>query len=238
MNEFIDIYDEILDKLKNDEKFQFVRYGDGEWALILNTNIKTDWHYKNLIKKWGDSIQPFCKTLKDIVESKPEYFFGVQDLAYKHWKDEIDTLTVDLNVVKADIFHTRSLKNEIDDFFKTLSEKKVVVVGPDYLKEIKLFDISHHIVTPEYHVWNSINEIEILIRDFIDRNTDRNLIFIYACSIATKILIHKFSNEDITQIDVGSLLDPYVGVFSRNYHKQVLDRLNIKESTFKYPKIK
>jgi len=202
--------------------------------MILKNDV-----YKHLIKKWGHTLEPFCEVLKKIVESKPNYYFGIQELAYRNWKKEIDDLTKNMNLVKADIFHQRSQKNKIEKFFNLLSNKKdIIIIGPEYLSEIKEFNIRHHIITPEYFVWNNIDELEFKINDYLKENGDQNLILLYSCSIAAKILIHKFREQKITQIDTGSLLDPYVGVNSRGYHIDVLKRLNIDESTFKYPKIK
>lgn len=232
MNQFRDIYDEIIDNLDNDVNFNFVRYGDGEWGMILRNHV-----YKNLIKKWGDSLEPFCEILKNIVESKPKYYFGIQNLAYRNWHEEIDILTKDMNLVKADIFHSRSQKNTIKDFFNILSNKNVILIGPEYLNKISEFKFIHHIVTPEYHVWNSLDKIEKEIEECISLQNEK-IVLIYSCSIASKILIDKFSDKKITQIDTGSLLDPYVGVNSRSYHIDVLKRLGKDESTFIYPKIK
>ena len=232
MKEFKDVYEDILYKLENDLNFHFVRYGDGEWAIILKNNV-----YDHLLKKWGDSLKPFSKTLRDIVESKPQYYFGIQNLAYRNWHEEIDILTKDMNLVKADIFHSRSQKNKIKDFFNILSNKNVILIGPEYLNKISEFKFIHHIITPEYHVWNSLDKIEKEIEEFISTQNEK-IVLIYSCSIASKILIDKFSDKKITQIDTGSLLDPYVGVNSRSYHINVLKRLGKDESTFIYPKIK
>ena len=232
MKEFKDVYEDILYKLENDINFHFVRYGDGEWSIILKNNV-----YDHLLKKWGDSLKPFSKILRDIVESKPQYYFGIQNLAYRNWREEIDILTKDMNLVKADIFHSRSQKNTIKDFFNILSNKNVILIGPEYLNKISEFKFIRHIVTPEYHVWNSLDKIEKEIEEFISTQNEK-IVLIYSCSIASKILIDKFSDKKITQIDTGSLLDPYVGVNSRSYHINVLKRLGKDESTFIYPKIK
>ena len=232
MKEFKDVYEDVLYKLENDINFHFVRYGDGEWSIILKNNV-----YDHLLKKWGDSLKPFSKILRDIVESKPQYYFGIQNLAYRNWHEEIDILTKDMNLVKADIFHSRSQKNTIKDFFNILSNKNVILIGPEYLNKISEFKFIRHIVTPEYHVWNSLDKIEKEIEEFISLQNEK-IVLIYSCSIASKILIDKFSDKKITQIDTGSLLDPYVGVNSRSYHINVLKRLGKDESTFIYPKIK
>lgn len=234
MREFLDIYDLIINKIQNDEKFSFVRYGDGEFAFILKNN-----QLENLKKKWGDSILEASDYLKVIIDQRPEYYFGIQNLAYSLWPKEIDQITKDIpNLVKADILHTRSGSGEIKSFFDTLCGKKIVLVGPSYLSSIKEIKIHKHIITEEYYVWNYIETIEKEIERLIKLEENENLIFLYSCSLAAKILIHKFSNKQIKQIDTGSLLDPYVGMNSRKYHDRVISRLGIDESSIMRPKIK
>jgi hypothetical protein len=40
-----DVYNEMLEKIKNEQNFSFARWGDGEWAIILKNEI-----YKQLSK--------------------------------------------------------------------------------------------------------------------------------------------------------------------------------------------
>jgi hypothetical protein len=236
MSKFIDVYSDILYKLENGENFSFVRYGDGEFGIIFKNELFTN----HLLKRWGDSLIPFSDVLRKVVESKPKYYFGVQDLAYSLWSKDIDDMIEGIDsCVNSDIFHRRSGTNTISDFFEVLSKRNVVIVGPEYLKDIPLFKIYGHIITPEYHVWNEIDSIKYSIRSFINENADGNkLVFLYSCSIVTNILIDIFSAEDITQIDTGSLLDPYVGVNSRAYHVDVLGRLGIPDDKIRIPLIK
>ncbi len=234
MMEHKEVYNEIIDKLKNKNSFSFVRWGDGEWAIIFKNEI-----YNHIVKKWGDVFENSRYELLKILESKPDYYFGIQNFAYSKWKEDIDRVTLNFtNLVKADTLHNKSKKGLIYDFFESLKDRNVVLVAPEYLNNIKEFKFSHHIITQEYYVWDKIDEIENNIKEYLKENIDKNPVFLYSCSIAAKILIHKFRDQQITQIDTGSLLDPYVGMNSRSYHADVLKRLNVDESTFKYPKIK
>lgn len=229
-----DVYNEMLEKIKNEQNFSFVRWGDGEWAIILKNEI-----YKHLIKKWGDVFEKTRIELLKILESNPEYYFGIQNFAYNMWKEDIDKITSEFkNIVKSDSLHNRSKKGSIYDFFNELNNRTILLIGPEYLKNIKEINISQHIITEEYYVWEKIDTLEEQIIKYLSNNIDKRPVLLYSCSIAAKILIHKFKDKEITQIDTGSLLDPYVGMNSRSYHIDVLKRLNIDESTFKYPKIK
>jgi hypothetical protein len=234
MSKFIDVYDDIIYKLENNENFHFARYGDGEWGIVFKNELFTT----HILKRWGDSLIPFSDVLRKVIESKPKYYFGVQNLAYSLWPKEIDDMIEGIDCVNSDIFHNRSQGDRISDFFNSLSKRNVVIVGPEYLKDIPLFKIYGHIITPEYHVWNEIDSISDNVESFIKENVDSKLVFLYSCSIVTNILIDRFSSENITQIDTGSLLDPYVGVNSRQYHIDVLRRVGIPDNKIRIPKIK
>lgn len=233
MNKLKNIYPEIQSKLETGQNFSFVRYGDGEWATVFNNET-----FKKYIKIWGPAIEPMSSILREIVESKPTYYFGVQRLSYKMFKNEIDDITLGMELLDGDILHDLSLNNSITNLFKTLNEKNIVLVGPECLKGISVLNLKHHIVTREYCVWEDISILDELIRNYISKNQQNNLIFLYCCSLAAKVLINNFHKEKITQIDMGSVLDPYVGINSRGYHSKVLQRLGIEKEQQIIPKMK
>ena len=63
----------------------------------------------------------------------------------------------------------------------------------------------------------------VKIRQFISNND--NPIIVYSASIATNIIIDELYGEyknSITQIDLGSTLDPHAGVISRSGHRNYM----------------
>jgi hypothetical protein len=116
--------------------------------------------------------------------------------------------------------------NNMQPFFDSLKSRNVVIVGPSYLK-MNMFEYTH-IVTPEVGAWDYLEKIRIEIRKAISASKDP--VILYSCSLAAKLLIrdfHKQLGDSITQIDTGSVFDPYAGVDSRSYHSDVIKRLNI-----------
>jgi hypothetical protein len=227
------LYKEFVNNLKSYKNFSFARYGDGEWALALNKEPV----YSHLVKKWGESITSAGEDLKRVLLSSPKYEIGVQPLSYNQWGDDIDKfLPLGVKTSNSDIFHRSSIKENLQEFIDSLNQRKVLLVGPHYLSKLTLFP-NTHVQTPEYHVWKSVDEVAERISHLVEKD----LVILYSCSITANILIHHFyqiHEENITQIDTGSLWDPYVGMNSRSYHSIVIDRLGISKKDVTYPKLK
>lgn len=233
-----DLYSEFLNKIENNQPFSFVRYGDGEWGAVL----KNTWMHQLLISKWGNSIIDVGTELYNILTSEnpkqDNYYLGIQPLGYSQFKDEIDEVVNGLNTCNADILHERNAKGTINDFFDVLKNKEVILIGPWYMKDLNLFNFTH-IETPEYHSWLHVEEICKNINDKIDKS--KNQILLFSCSLAAKICIdhfYKLYGNQIIQIDTGSLLDPYCGMYSRKYHVDVINRLGLELNDMMKPKIK
>jgi hypothetical protein len=233
-----DIYDHMIKMILESNPFSFVRYGDGEWACILRNNDI----YSKLLKTWGSSIETVSFELESIVSSNvfknKNYFLGIQNLAYTIFGEQIDDIIKDKNVCDSDILHRRSASDGIYSLFESFVDRDVILVGPKYLSDISTFKFKH-IETSELSVWLDIDQIKTDLMVCIDDST--NPIVLYSCSLAAKVIIndlYKLMGNSITQIDMGSLLDPYVGVYSRTYHKIVLNRLGYDESNIKLSKHK
>ncbi len=233
-----DIYDKMLHMIEFKKAFSFVRYGDGEWGTMFED---TELHSK-LIEKWGSSLKQLSKPLLEIVNGdnvrKENYFLGIQNHGYQMFRERIDNLLTNQNTCNSDILHRRNSKGEIDDFFKVLSNTNNLLVGPHYMSQLNLFKFDL-VETPQYDVWLHIQDL----KDSVNAKlvSGKYHVILYSCSLAAKILIDHFYTlygDKIIQIDVGSMLDPYCGMYSRNYHINVIKRLGLNESDMMKPKIK
>ena len=219
-----DMYAEFVENIKKGKHFSFIRYGDGEWALML----KRDPIYRKAVTRWGPSVIKVGEWMLNHLKQSPSYYVGIQPLALRHWGSDI------LNVIdgqgmqtcNSDTLHKNSIRDNMQPFFDSLQSRNVVIVGPSYLK-MNMFEYTH-IVTPEVGAWDYLEKIRIEIRKAISASKDP--VILYSCSLAAKLLIrdfHKQLGDSITQIDTGSVFDPYAGVDSRSYHSDVIKRLNI-----------
>ena len=96
---------EFVDNIKNKQNFSFIRYGDGEWALMLKKNPV----YKKAAMKWGPSILQTGEWMLNHIKQNPGYVIGIQPLALRSWSDEI------LEIVKGFLFS--NLNPSALDFF-------------------------------------------------------------------------------------------------------------------------
>jgi hypothetical protein len=227
------LFEEFVTNIEESKNFSFSRWGDGEWALIL----KKEPTYTHIEKKWGPELLKNGSTLKNIILSSPKYIIGMQPLAYNNWKDDIEAfIPKDVETANSDIFHRNSYRGRLDPFINSLKKREVILIGPSYLKNLSLFEFTH-IEVPDMYVWKHIEEITQEIRKTIKKD----VVILYSCSIMSNVLIDVFFKEfgvAITQIDTGSLWDPYAGVNSRSYHEAVIDRIGIPKHKIIYPKLK
>lgn len=215
-------YQKFIDCLKKDEPFSFSRFNDGELGLIFEVENVVS----TIKRRWGNEIEEESLKLKNIFHSKIDYYLGICR-GYLINKIELIENNVhrDTKVISSGIFHYLS-KDDFLDFLELLKTKNTLLVGPDYLSEMNFHKF--HIETPIEFVWKDVDELKLKILEKIE--TERNLVIVYAASIATKLLIdsiYKISGQSITQIDLGSCLDPYCGVHSRTGHKAFMDENNI-----------
>lgn len=221
------VYQEILENIKNGKNFSFVRYGDGEWGMILKK--PQDW-YIRMGKNWGPEIYAAADEMRQIILSHPKYIIGMQPSGLSRMKEDVLDLVGNYdNLVNANIFHIKSEQGDIQDFFDLLKQRNVILVGTRFLGKLKEFPFQH-VVTAEESVWKHNDDLKKQIEEAIQKTKDP--VILYSASFSSKILIDYFYNQyqdNITQIDTGSLFDPYVGLLSRSYHTGVIKRLNIPE---------
>lgn len=204
--------------IEKNQHFSFVRYNDGEIGLVL----KTEPVYSTIIRKWGPQMSLEGEKLWSILNKPLKYYVGVCPY-YLRDKEELffSSINENLNLVNSHPFHHLTI-DEFKDFLSLLKTKNTIIIGPDYLKKLDFY--IEHIVTPIEFVWEFIDDIETKIMSVIQKYDD--VIIVYSASIATNMLIDRLYDklgEKITQIDIGSNLDPYCGVSSRSGHKKFME---------------
>ena len=214
------------DNIKINKHFSFVRFNDGELGMVL----KRDPIYSAVCKRWGKQMSDECEKLLNILNKPLRYFVGVDSKYLRGIENEFtEIINPNLNLVTSHVFHYQT-KDKFLDFLNILKEKNTIIVGPDYLKDLNFQ--KEHVITPIEFVWKSTQTIK---KDIIERVSKYdNVIIIYSASIATNYLIDEIYDElgdKVTQIDIGSTLDPYCGVASRTGHFKFMEDNNIKVKT-------
>lgn len=212
--------EEIIFKLKSNENFTFARYGDGEINAVLGvTGKNTDGH--NYYKDMG-------VRLRDIIKSKPDYVMGLQNLVQHLRKDDINfkELIQGIDWVNSDVIHYSSIrKNNLEGLFQALTDRDIIIVGNIDMAGIhgKIHgkDSSwEHIVINKENCWIQYKDVLNLIRDAVSKD----VVILYCASMMSEVLIDDLYNlfgDEITQIDIGSAFDPYVGKITRSYHRSI-----------------
>lgn len=204
-------YEELLRKIYNKEPFSFSRFGDGEFNAIFQdrkSRMNCDAH---------QYFPDMGKRLLQVLESKPDYYIGLQSMAYRQRTEQIDELTecLGLEWCESNIIHRANIKGRLPELFDALKTRDVLLIGPSHLKKLKQFDF-YICEIPIKDCWL---KYEYVYEEIKALANVKDWVVVYAASMMTNILIDDFKNAGITQIDVGSALDPYCGVKSRSYHK-------------------
>lgn len=219
-------YDDLVFKLKTGEKFSFSRVGDGEANCIYRDRKRTmnsDLH--TYFEDLGDALM-------GVLKSAPDYYLGLQGLAYRQRKDEIDRITKKYGIkwCGSDILHNASINRQLDKLFEALENRKVMVVGPAHLKSLPFYD--YFVEVPAKDAWLSYESIHAEINTLLKSLPDaENMVVIYCCGMMSCVLIDNFAGQ-CTQIDAGSVFDPYCGINSRRYHFNIPEGKNNKPSEY------
>ena len=217
------MYNTILEHLNKGENFSISRFGDGEWNCIFGKQGKNcDAH-----TYFPDMGRRLRKVLKD----NRDYYFGLQNMALRMYEDEINGYIIDygLDFVKSDFLHHASIKDELGLFFDALKGKDIVLVGPERLKKLKQIEVREYVVVPDVDCWNAYVPTLKQLLPVVKENT----VVLYCASMMSNVLIDDLfitKNNTITQIDCGSVFEPYINVRNRSYHKGIIQR--IKEKGF------
>lgn len=194
---------EMIKKIERGDRFSFSRWGDGEFnAIFQDTKSKANCDKHTYFKDMGER-------LLGVLKSSPKYSIGLQGLAYKQRKSQIDEITLKhhLTWCNADIIHRKSARGGLEDFIRLLKSNSAILVGGEHLSQIG-FEM---IKIPSKDCWLEYGRI----KDEIGKLDSK--IVLYAASMMSEVLIDDFKDR-FTQIDVGSALDPYSGIRSRKYH--------------------
>lgn len=205
-------FDTIVENLKEGKPFSWSRWGDGEWSCILQTR-------KGGKNCDGHTYFPeLGEALKDILESKPEYYLGLQRLATEQNEANPEFKRLqNLNTwCDNELLHRASIKGRFNEFLEALEGKKVIIVGNESLRKLPIKYV-HFVDIPLKDCWMSYHKTLIELRS----NTYLDSVILYAASMMTNVLIDDLYDIDLTQIDCGSVFDPYVNRHTRTYHKNL-----------------
>jgi len=211
---------DLVRDIANEEPFAFVRFGDGELSAMFSPE-----------KKRNCDGHPYHPTLRTELmkafrelQYRPKVRFGIQRLGWEMYREQINSHSIEDDFCNADLIHHASIKGRIKPMFDAIDDfgGDVVLVGPKYLDSPSLpFNVNHFIEIPEKNCWSKRKEITGKMINIASHGA----LFVLCASMMSNVLISDFFTGHFSMIDMGSVLDPYVGKHTRSYHK----KLNIKK---------
>jgi len=209
------MYYEFLEKLKTNEPFSFSRWGDGEWNAIFGKNGQNCDGHKY--------FEDMGARLSAIVQSSPEYYLGMQNLAMTLRGPAIDAFNQDLGIewIDADCFHKASIKGYFETFFEAIKDREVILVAPARLQTIESnIKYSAFVEIPLEDCWKEKKAAVHSIASVLDPGD----IVLFCAGMPTNVMIDELYQEhgkECTLLDMGSVFDPYCGFATRTYHKKL-----------------
>lgn len=189
--------------------FHFSRFGDGEWNCIFGAQgHNCDKH---------EYFPDLGARLKQIIESRPKYMVGIQELALRgEHGAEIVNLTDQLKIdwFNADVLHKMSIYGRLGPFMNAIRRRRKIIVGPIYLMSIAL-GVKYHIPIEEKNCWLEYGAV----KEILSYTVKPGDLVLLCAGMMSNVLVDDFKDHPVTMMDVGSLLDPYAGKFTRAYHK-------------------
>jgi hypothetical protein len=210
-------YKFVIDNLKNNIPFCYVRFNDGEMMGIDRIGS---------VVARGDQIvnELLHNKLKEAITYKSEnYFIGIPCIdCYPYYhklaKDFIGEYD---NIVSAVALTNRNWLKFIQESVGLLSNKKVHYISGDdqsidNLINIFKFNIINHIKVDNKNSWDYYDKL----KNYITNIKDGDVVLI-SLGPTARVLCYEFfkQNNKATFIDIGSIYDPYTRNVRHNCHK-------------------
>lgn len=214
-------FDDLLEKLQQNDHFTMSRWGDGEWNAVLDrrtSGANVDGH--SFGPEVGDE-------LRRVLLKRPPYFLGLaawEGVFGSRVHDWLITMDLhDLNWVSANIWFGASVKGRLGDFISTLQARPAwLVVGPEHLAGTReRLGFTEHIIVPRDCFASRASLLQQTL-EVVSRLPEHSVITISAGMTANILVQGAFEQfgDRHSIIDTGSVWDPYAGVLSRSYMKE------------------
>lgn len=121
----------------------------------------------------------------------------------------------------ADVMNKAADTGNLFPFIECLRKRTIVYCGPKHLKRLRGFPIAGFVTCHPTAAFEESDRLENEISILVDRY-DADMVLLSAGQGASPTLVSRLHQDrpNISVIDVGSIFDPYVGVFSRSGHKR------------------
>ena len=205
-------FDFYLDKIRNNQHFRYSRFNDGELIAIIGESPQG----ANC-----DGHQYFPEMGIELKQVLLNYVFDENYVleSFDHWYNILPYIKQILHELKQNnndlsFLHTDFIRiaheQEPDKFIELLGElknKKLVIVGPSYLKKLDKHFSFRFIEVPVKNCYTSKNKIISEMKEISDVEDD--VYFLLSASMPANIIINKFDDGRNTYLDWGSVWDTF-----------------------------
>ena len=196
-------------RLDAGENFKFLRFGDGEFHCYLGNDIVIGKNEHEVYPKLTNKVRSIVDNLN------PSHYNALQPFSLTI--PAFQSIIPDINWLNADVFHNASEAGELAPFFRSLQKRDVVLVSN---WEKRKFNKTWEFV--EVDSRNSFDNFDMVMNKIVKDWGGR--VYLFAASRLSVPVIYD-GPEDCTMIDIGSLLDPYIGRVTRGYHKRMTEEV-------------
>lgn len=194
--------------------FAQANYGDGEWSAILG---KTGMNVN------GETYAPILGAgLRETLKNPDGMWAGTNP--GKVLREEAEDYAARLETPPAwrnkEILSDANVAGKLGGFLGACRKRRVIVVGPSQLSQLpkKVLGTVQHVLVPDAVAWGVVDRTCAEVRK---RAQDGDVV-LFASGMASNLAIHRLWPEyrdRVTLLDVGAILDPYVGVLSRSGYR-------------------
>lgn len=241
MKKFKEHFDNIYNKIKNNENFAFIRFSDGELFIMQNKKLELSEngtfidnqlagpkYPKEDYKLFDPNIHQFFKDklIESYQHKQENYYVGLScaccvGMNSFMWMKNLRK-SDDENLTWSNLFVNSNYPLFIEKIYPELSNKKIVIIcnenadlSNSKLKIEKDFRIGRNAMIENFDLYKDIEK-------WIVENNIENYYFLFSASSLTNITVYelfkKFPNN--TYIDIGTTLNPILGFsLCRDYLK-------------------
>jgi len=196
-------------QIKEDKYFSLARFGDGELLCIMG---------KKGHNSHGCNYTPELRAdlIKAAVKVDRRYFKGLQRVLPK-MAEQFKDLTSQPDWYDSEVFADALATGKLKPFFEALKNKHVIFISSEekqaiykYLK----FKSADFYTVPFTNAHVKKNGIIRIILE-----TNKPGVYLFACGMAAGTMVNELHGKikDSFFIDIGHILDPFIGDLSRDY---------------------
>lgn len=206
-------FEKYLEKIKNGEHFKYSRYNDGELIAIIgetpnNANCDGHQYLPEMSKELKKALLEY-KFSEDYVLESFKFWYDLLPHV-KKILDDLKALNPELTFMSDDFIRIphEQTPDKFIQLMDVLKTKKITIIGPKYLEELKRFFNFTLIEVPLINCYTKKDRIIDIINVLNSKSNDNY--YLFSASMATNVIIDVFKNDnENTYLDWGSVWDTF-----------------------------